>query len=258
MNKKKITYALALTLTLSNINVIANASHNKSNEENKMSRISSQDNYIFENRTSTKFYNDSIKRLEEKREAERIRLEEEARRQREEEERIRREEEARRQREEEERRRSEEEARRKPHFNPSDLRQPSNLTKNKAYAMLEGSALQSAAGAYLNAERTYGVNAIFLMALTSLESGHGRSNLAINRNNIGGVKSSNGDWAYFSDWGECIMYIASFISKSYLREDGVYFNGYSVSAVNIMYCQDSSDWDGMITNIAYNLLSKVK
>ena len=144
-----------------------------------------------------------------------------------------------------------------PNYNPFNLTEKSNLTTEMAIKMLNGSALQNAAAAYVYAEEVYGVNAIFLISLTSLESGHGRSELAMYRNNIGGVKSSSGDWAYFSDWGECIMYIASFISDLYLNEDGAYYNGKSIWAVNIKYCEDSSPWADMINSIANDLLAKV-
>lgn len=143
-----------------------------------------------------------------------------------------------------------------PKFNPYNLTEKSNIDKYKAKVLLEGSALQTAAGAYVYAEEVYGVNAIFLMALTSHESGHGRSALAIERNNIGGVKDSNGNWKYYSDWGECIMHIARFISNSYLNEDGIYYNGKSIWAVNINYCLDSSPWADMINNLAMELVNK--
>lgn len=143
-----------------------------------------------------------------------------------------------------------------PKFNPYNLTEKSNIDKDKAKVLLEGSALQTAAGAYVYAEEVYGVNAIFLMALTSHESGHGRSTLAIERNNIGGVKDSNGNWKYYSDWGECIMHIARFISNSYLNEDGIYYNGKSIWAVNINYCLDSSPWADMINNLAMELVNK--
>ena len=193
---------------------------------------------------------EDTKRLIEQKEAERIRLEEEQRRL--EEERIRQEQEA-------ERIRLEEEARMlasKPKYNPYDLTEKSNLNKEKAQRLLEGSALQTAAGAYVHAEEKHGVNAIFLMALTSHESGHGRSKLAINNNNIGGVKNSSGGWAYYSDWGECIMHIARFISNSYLKEDGIYYNGKSIWGVQKSYCPDGSAWADMINSLANEMLSR--
>lgn len=166
-------------------------------------------------------------------------------------------EEERLQQEEEMRKAEEERLSITPNYNPFNLTEKSNLTTEMAIKMLNGSALQNAAAAYVYAEEVYGVNAIFLMSLTSLESGHGRSELAMYRNNIGGVKSSSGDWAYFSDWGECIMYIASFIKELYLNEDGAYYNGKSIWAVNIKYCADSSPWADMINSIANDLLAKV-
>lgn len=144
-----------------------------------------------------------------------------------------------------------------PNFNPFDLREPSNITRETAYNILEGSALQATSSAYVYAEEVYGVNSLFLMSLTTLESSHGRSELAIYNNNIGGIRGSNGDWAYFEDWGECIMYIAEFLSQHYLKEDGMYFNGYSLWGVNVKYCQDGSNWADMINQIAHELLSKL-
>lgn len=144
-----------------------------------------------------------------------------------------------------------------PNFNPFDLREPSNITREMAYNMLEGSALQATSSAYVYAEEVYGVNSLFLMSLTTLESSHGRSELAIYNNNIGGIRGSNGDWAYFEDWGECIMYVAEFLSQHYLKEDGMYFNGYSLWGVNVKYCQDGSNWADMINQIAHELLSKL-
>ena len=54
-----------------------------------------------------------------------------------------------------------------PHFNPNNLLEKSNLTRDDAYRMLKGSKLQSVSSHYIYAEETYGVNAIFLMGLTS-------------------------------------------------------------------------------------------
>lgn len=144
-----------------------------------------------------------------------------------------------------------------PNFNPFDLREPSNITREMAYNMLEGSALQATSSAYVYAEEVYGVNSLFLMSLTILESSHGRSELAIYNNNIGGIRGSNGDWAYFEDWGECIMYVAEFLSQHYLKEDGMYFNGYSLWGVNVKYCQDGSNWADIVNQIAHELLSKL-
>ena len=140
-------------------------------------------------------------------------------------------------------------------YNPYNLLEPSNITREEAYIMLEGTALQTLSNAYVYMEELYGVNAIYLMSLSAEESGWGRSQLAITHNNIGGIKSSNG-WMYFSDWGECLDYKARLLKNQYLSENGGYFNGYSLWNVNIKYCEQDT-WADNINSIAYGLLNKI-
>ena len=143
-----------------------------------------------------------------------------------------------------------------PHFNPNNLLEKSNLTSDDAYRMLKGSKLQSVSSHYIYAEETYGVNAIFLMGLTSLESGHGTSNIAINNNNIGGVRKGSGEYSSFSSWESCISYIANLISKYYLKDDATYFSGRSIWDVNKNYCENS-DWADKIVSISKGLMSNL-
>lgn len=142
-------------------------------------------------------------------------------------------------------------------FNPYDLTTPSNLTREKAYKMLEGSALQTLSNAYVYMEELYGINAVFLIALTTEESGHGRSSLAISHNNLGGIKNSSGGWRYFDSWGTCLDYIARLITKQYLSEDGAYYNGKSIWNVNVKYCEQST-WSSNISSIANTYLNKIQ
>lgn len=140
-------------------------------------------------------------------------------------------------------------------YNPYNLLEPSNITREEAYIMLEGTALQTLSNAYVYMEELYGVNAIYLMSLSAEESGWGKSQLSITHNNIGGIKSSNG-WMYFSDWGECLDYKARLLKNKYLSENGDYFNGYSIWNVNIKYCEQNT-WADNINSIAYGLLNKI-
>lgn len=160
-----------------------------------------------------------------------------------------------RQEELERKRLAEIEANRVVTYNPYNLLEPSNITREEVYIMLEGTALQTLSNAYVYMEELYGVNAIYLMSLSAEESGWGRSQLAITHNNIGGIKSSNG-WMYFSDWGECLDYKARLLKNQYLSENGYYFNGYSIWNVNIKYCEQNT-WADNINSIAYGLLNKI-
>lgn len=142
-----------------------------------------------------------------------------------------------------------------PHYNPYNLRELSNLSESQIYKMLEGSALQTLSRAYYYAEKEYNVNVIFLMALNSEESGHGRSSLAQSHNNIGGVKNGS-SWRYFNDWGESLNYIANLIDKYYLTEGGDYYNGPSIWNVNVKYCEGTT-WADNLNNIVNDLLAKL-
>lgn len=142
-----------------------------------------------------------------------------------------------------------------PHYNPYNLREPSNLSEQQIYNMLEGTKLQKLSHAYYRLEKQYGINAIFLMSLNSLESGYGTSNLAQSKNNIGGIKSSSG-WRYFDSWDSCLEYIASLINSKYLNRDGCYYNGLSIWNINTRYCEEN-DWSAKINHIAETYISNI-
>ncbi len=140
-------------------------------------------------------------------------------------------------------------------YNPYNLREKSNLSRKQIYSLLEGSNLQVLANSYYEMENNHNVNAIFLMALNMEESGHGKSDLALLNNNIGGVKSATGEWATFNDWNHSLEYITNLIDEMYLSEDGAYYNGSSIYAVNIRYCE-GNQWAYNLNTIAMELLER--
>lgn len=142
-------------------------------------------------------------------------------------------------------------------YNPENLREKSNLSKQQIYDMLEGSDLQVLADVYYEMEQKHNINAIFLMALNTEESGHGKSSLAVNSNNLGGIKSRYGDYASFESWTSCLEYIATLIDEMYLSETGSYYNGTSIYGVNVRYCV-GENWADNLNIIANELLAKVK
>lgn len=158
----------------------------------------------------------------------------------------------------EEERRIEEEriAQLKPHYNPYNLRELSNLTEEQIYNMLEDNALQTLSRAYYYAEQEYQINILFIISLNREESGNGRSSLSISHNNLGGVKGNNGYKSY-SDWGESLNDICRLINEEYLTEDGSYYNGLSIFDINKRYCEQDS-WGNKLNQIANELLNKVR
>lgn len=102
---------------------------------------------------------------------------------------------------------------------------------------------------FIKAEEKYGVNALFLCAVAALESGWGR--YCFRQNNIFGWSGKD-----FSTKGECIDFVASKIAEHYLSEEGKYYNGKTVSGVNV--CYNGNDfWEEKIVKIMKMISRKI-
>ena len=134
---------------------------------------------------------------------------------------------------------------------------PSNVTAEELVKGLRYN-LRSCAQYFVEAEKQYGINAIFLASIAAHESGWGRSSLAINKNNLFGYKQAGGGGTFreFSSLEECILYVAQVLKNSYLTEGGKYYNGTSVADVNVKYCS-GTDWAPQIDSIANSIVNKI-
>lgn len=144
-------------------------------------------------------------------------------------------------------------------FNPEDVSIPSNLSVEQLQKALCGTALETLASTYIELEEEKGINAIFLAALTAWESGWGRSDFAVNKNNVGGVKNPNANgYRCFASKDACVEYIANFLSMSYLDPNGKHYNGKSISGISIKYNFGEEEWINGITSVAYKIASSAK
>ena len=94
---------------------------------------------------------------------------------------------------------------------------------------------------FIAAEEKYSVNAVFLAAVAALESGWGK--YCFRPNNIFGWSGKD-----FETKEECIDFVASKIAEHYLSEDGKYYNGKTVSGVNVCY-NGSGLWEKAVNGI---------
>ena len=128
-----------------------------------------------------------------------------------------------------------------------DLTSPCNLSSEELARGLKGE-LKSLAEEFIEAEEKYGVNAVFLSAVAALESGWGKS--CFRENNIFGWSGKS-----FESKAECIDFVASKIAEHYLSEDGKYYNGKTVSGVNV--CYNGSDfWAEKVQEIMNMIIRK--
>ena len=136
------------------------------------------------------------------------------------------------------------EIRTKPTYNTDNLMEKSNITEDRLKVKLEGTPLYDVAEDFILAEEKYGVNAVFLCALSIQESGWGKSKLARNKNNLFGYGAYNSS-PYSSAKGfpnksVCIDIVSKKLVENYLTEGGKYYNGKSLNAVNTRYSLDDN------------------
>ena len=139
----------------------------------------------------------------------------------------------------------------------NNLTRPSNLKAEELYSLLSDTKLRDLSWTIIQCEKDYNVNAILLTSLIALESGWGTSDRANYQNNLSGfaVYNDNSKGTYFASKEQCVIATAKMLQKDYLREDGVYFNGYGLDDVNIKYSADKK-WATKINAIAQKLSTK--
>lgn len=145
-----------------------------------------------------------------------------------------------------------------PVFNPYNVREISNITEKEFYQLLKGTGLYDVGWVFSFCEERFGINGMFLLGLTALESGWGNSYRATNHNNLTGYNIVSNSSVYtFESRSESVIATARLLSKDYLSKEGRYFNGYSIKDINKKYCA-SSDWHLKIIDICNQLMSDLK
>lgn len=115
------------------------------------------------------------------------------------------------------------------------------------------------ANAFVEAEKKYDVNAFFMAGIVALESGFATSRRALEDNNLTGyeVYSDTSEGRLFSSHQESVLHTARHLSKNYLKEDAMYYNGLSVDAIQLMYCPDEEEdkrWEEKVDYLSSNFL----
>lgn len=130
-------------------------------------------------------------------------------------------------------------------INITDITKPSNLTVEKLDEIIErrldeigqdDSQLHNIADDLIKMEQETGVNALFCLSVGSLESGHGTSSAAQNKNNLFGLTGSSGLMT-FSSVSECIEYWGNLINENYISSGRT-----TISSIQSKYCPPSEEW----------------
>lgn len=115
----------------------------------------------------------------------------------------------------------------------------SNMTYNKVEKLVDGTFLDGAEQALIDADEVYGINPLFAYAVACLESDYGRSDIARDKNNLYGMNAEDDDpynkaYSYYNK-SESIYDFIERIDKYYVSQ------GYSdIDDINRKYSSDSN------------------
>lgn len=113
---------------------------------------------------------------------------------------------------------------------------------------------------FVNYQNAYGTNALLMASVAACESGWGKSDYALNRNNLFGLNAIDNDTgqAYtFNSVEGCIKdFSETYLSKRYLKPTYTYYHGAflgdKASGINVSYASNPY-WGEEIANVAWNL-----
>ena len=138
-------------------------------------------------------------------------------------------------------------------FDKENLLVASNISKEELEYALNGN-LKELSSTYIEAEKETGVNAVFIAAISALESGWGKSYMATHMNNLFGYGKKT-----FSSKEECILHVAKALKENYLSENGSFYNGTSVSSIEVCYCPSPvGEWSNLVYQIMVELDDEIQ
>ena len=133
----------------------------------------------------------------------------------------------------------------------TSIKSSSGLTEDEITHLLKGSYMEEYAYLYYNAEKTSGINAYYMLAVSQLESGWGRSDAGLYYNNIFGLMTSKGGLQWFESKEACVEYWLKLMTDFYINRG--LDTPYEIGPV---YC--TSDWPPVICEFMNNLVAKVE
>lgn len=122
---------------------------------------------------------------------------------------------------------------------PSNVSKITNLKLEDMHLLTEGTWWSGYEESLYYLEQRYGINAIFAMAVSSLESGGGTSALARQSNNYYGLMTGN---KYASRF-DCTMYFGDLMNRKYVGNSKI-----SVYSIGPKYCPPNRQWEVYMDN----------
>ena len=144
------------------------------------------------------------------------------------------------------------------HFNPNNITEPSGVSYEQLAYALKDTKLSAYIDSFLTVEKNYGINSLAMIGIEANESAWLNSDRTQRQNNVTGyaVYSDSSKGVSFSSIDESILTTAKLLQTDYINPQGRFYNGLSVSDVNIMYSSDAK-WNSTVASVANQLKDKI-
>lgn len=144
-------------------------------------------------------------------------------------------------------------------YNYYNFMEVSGIEHSELQNILSDTGLADVAWTIVQCEKDFGVNAFILTAILAEESGWGQSDRAVYQNNLSGyaVYDDYAEGAYFETRFDSVVATARLLAYDYGTVNGKYHTGFSLDNVNSLYSANP-EWSTNVNTIAYSLLMKYK
>ena len=144
------------------------------------------------------------------------------------------------------------------HFNPNNITEPSGVSYEQLAYALKDTKLSAYIDSFLTVEKNYGINSLAMIGIVANESAWLNSDRTQRQNNVTGyaVYSDSSKGVSFSSIDESILTTAKLLQTDYINPQGSFYNGLSISDVNIMYSSDAK-WNSTVASVANQLKDKI-
>lgn len=99
----------------------------------------------------------------------------------------------------------------------TNLIQPSNVTEEELNLILDNTPLKGTGKDFLDAEKKYGINAMFMVSVAGVESDYGNAPAKGTKYNFSGRKKLKGGFLEFKNFPDSIDSFGAYIQRRYTR-----------------------------------------
>lgn len=118
--------------------------------------------------------------------------------------------------------------------------------------LLKDTPMKGQGQAFLDAQEKYGINALFLMSITKVESGYGKNPARGTKYNVAGLKTRSGKYQQHKNYAASVDSLASSLKRLYINSSKKLV---TVEKIKTQYCPGNKTWSKEICN-EMNVLSR--